>query len=98
MKESIDMVRLDKLPTEQRNPNTGCIDRLPTLEMVRLINDEDKKVAFAVERELPRIAEAVDAIYEALKAGGRLTTRRGTSGRLGHTGRGGVPADVFDGA
>ena len=84
MKESIDMVRLDKLPTEQRNPNTGCIDRLPTLEMVRLINDEDKKVAFAVERELPRIAEAVDAIYEALKAGGRLIyCGCGTSGRLG---------------
>lgn len=84
MKESIDMVRLDKLPTEQRNPNTGCIDRLPTLEMVRLINDEDKKVAFAVERELPRIAEAVDAIYEALKADGRLIyCGCGTSGRLG---------------
>ena len=84
MKESIDMVRLDKLPTEQRNPNTGCIVRLPTLEMVRLINDEDKKVAFAVERELPRIAEAVDAIYEALKAGGRLIyCGCGTSGRLG---------------
>ena len=84
MKESIDMVRLDKLPTEQRNPNTSCIDRLPTLEMVRLINDEDKKVAFAVERELPRIAKAVDAIYEALKAGGRLIyCGCGTSGRLG---------------
>lgn len=78
------MVRLDQLPTEQRNPNTACIDRLSTLDMVKLINDEDKKVAFAVERELPSIAEAVDAIYEALKAGGRLIyCGCGTSGRLG---------------
>ena len=78
------MVRLDQLPTEQRNPNTACIDRLPTLEMLRLINEEDKKVAFAVERELPEIARAVDAIYAALRDGGRLIyCGCGTSGRLG---------------
>jgi N-acetylmuramic acid 6-phosphate etherase len=52
--------------------------------MVRVINDEDKKVAFAVEKELVSIAAAVDAIYEALKAGGRLIyCGCGTSGRLG---------------
>ena len=78
------MVRLDQLPTEQRNPNTACIDRLPTLEMLRLINEEDKKVAFAVERELPEISRAVDAIYAALRDGGRLIyCGCGTSGRLG---------------
>ena len=49
------------LPTEQRNPNTADIDRISTLEMVRRINDEDKKVALAVERELESIARAVDA-------------------------------------
>ena len=47
------------------------IDRLSTLEMVRRINDEDKKVALAVERELEPIAQAVDAIYDALRSGGR---------------------------
>lgn len=78
------MIQLDQLPTEQRNPNTSQIDRLSTLEMVRRINDEDKKVAFAVEKELDSIAAAVDAIYEALKSGGRLIyCGCGTSGRLG---------------
>lgn len=37
------MIQLDQLPTEQRNPKTACIDRLSTLEMVRRINDEDKR-------------------------------------------------------
>ena len=55
------MIQLDQLPTEQQNPNTACIDRLSTLDMVRVINDEDKKVAFAVEKELVSIAAAVDA-------------------------------------
>ena len=78
------MIQLDQLPTEQRNPNTASIDRLSTLDMVRVINDEDKKVAFAVEKELVSIAAAVDAIYEALKDGGRLIyCGCGTSGRLG---------------
>lgn len=78
------MIQLNKLPTEQRNPNTADIDRLSTLEMVRRINDEDKKVAFAVERELGSVAQAVDAIYESLSSGGRLIyCGCGTSGRLG---------------
>ena len=78
------MVHISSLPTEQRNPNTADIDRISTLEMVRRINDEDKKVAFAIERELEPIAEAVDAAYEALRAGGRLIyCGCGTSGRLG---------------
>ena len=78
------MIQLDQLPTEQRNPKTACIDRLSTLEMVRRINDEDKKVAYAVEKELDNIAGAVDAIYAALKDGGRLIyCGCGTSGRLG---------------
>lgn len=78
------MLQLSKLPTEQRNPNTADIDRVSTLEMVRRINDEDKKVAYAVERELENIAAAVDAIASALCAGGRLIyCGCGTSGRLG---------------
>jgi N-acetylmuramic acid 6-phosphate etherase len=70
--------------TEQINPNTTEIDRLPTLEALRLINAEDRKVAEAVEKVLPRIARAVDEIAERMKRGGRLFyTGTGTSGRLG---------------
>lgn len=70
--------------TEQENPKTKNIDRVSTLEAVRLINDEDKKVALAVEKVLPEIAAAVDKIVERLKRGGRLFyVGTGTSGRLG---------------
>lgn len=70
--------------TEQENPQTADIDRVSTLEAVRLINDEDKKVAVAVERVLPEIAAAIDRIVERLKNGGRLFyVGTGTSGRLG---------------
>ena len=70
--------------TEQINPNTTEIDRLPTLEALRIINSEDKKVAEAVEKVLPAIARAVDGIAERLERGGRLFyIGTGTSGRLG---------------
>ena len=73
-----------ELTTEQRNPATAHIDECTTLEMVTLINDEDKKVAVAVERVLPEIARAVDAIAESFSRGGRLFyIGAGTSGRLG---------------
>jgi len=78
------MVDITRLDTEQRNPNTGNIDKLGTLEMVKLINNEDQKVALSVEAVLPAIACAVDAIYERLRDGGRLIyVGAGTSGRLG---------------
>ncbi len=77
-------MNLAALPTEARNPATEQIDRLPTLEMLRLINEEDAKVAAAVAAELPRIAIAVDAIAERFEQGGRLFyIGAGTSGRLG---------------
>jgi len=70
--------------TEQINPNTTEIDRLPMLEALRIINSEDKKVAEAVEKVLPAIARAVDGIAERLERGGRLFyIGAGTSGRLG---------------
>src|SRR5215213_4928056 len=70
--------------TEQENPNTANIDKVSTLEAIRLINTEDKKVALAVEKVLPEIARAVDKIVERLKNGGRLFyVGSGTSGRLG---------------
>jgi len=75
---------LATLPTESRNPLTEHIDELPTLEMLRLINNEDAKVAQAVAAVLPDIAKAVDEIARRLNDGGRLFyIGAGTSGRLG---------------
>lgn len=73
-----------ELTTEKINPATAHIDECTTLEMVKLINDEDKKIAAAVERVLPEIARAVDVIAESFTRGGRLFyIGAGTSGRLG---------------
>lgn len=75
---------LDQLLTEQPNPATENIDSLSTEEMLRVMNDEDRRVAEAVDQELRHIALAVDAIVERLRAGGRLFyIGAGTSGRLG---------------
>jgi N-acetylmuramic acid 6-phosphate etherase len=75
---------LDKLLTEQPNPASASLDELPTEEALRIINAEDRKVAVAVEREIPAIARAVDAIVAAIEKGGRLFyIGAGTSGRLG---------------
>ena len=78
------MPGLEKLLTEQRNPASAAIDTLPTEEVLRIVNAEDRKVADAVGREIPAIARAVDAIVEAFQRGGRLFyIGAGTSGRLG---------------
>lgn len=70
--------------TESQNPRTTDIDSLPTLEIVQRINDEDAKIAAAVQQVLPQIAQAVDAIAERMARGGRLIyVGAGTSGRLG---------------
>jgi len=75
---------LANLLTEQRNPASARIDKLETADMLRVINEEDRKVADAVAREIPHIARAVDAIVEAFHKGGRLFyIGAGTSGRLG---------------
>lgn len=77
-------VELRKIDTEQRNARTMNIDSLTTLEMVRLINSEDHRVAEAVAQVVPQIAESVDIIYGQLRRGGRLVyAGAGTSGRLG---------------
>jgi N-acetylmuramic acid 6-phosphate etherase len=72
------------LVTEQNNPNTTDIDTCSTLDLVRKINNEDKKVAEAVEKVLDSIALAIDKGAERLAKGGRLLYfGAGTSGRLG---------------
>jgi N-acetylmuramic acid 6-phosphate etherase len=75
---------LEKLLTEQPNPASADIDTLPTEAVLRIMNAEDRKVALAVEAEIPAIARAVDAIVAAIEKGGRLFyIGAGTSGRLG---------------
>ena len=70
--------------TEQENPKTAIIDTVSTLDALRLINDEDKLVAKAVEKVLPDVARAVDEIVKRLESDGRLFyVGTGTSGRLG---------------
>jgi N-acetylmuramic acid 6-phosphate etherase len=75
---------LSQLVTEQANEASRNIDRLPTAEMLRVINDQDRLVADSITPELTKIALAVDGIVEALQSGGRLFyIGAGTSGRLG---------------
>ena len=78
------MVELQKIATEQRNPNTMNIDTLSTLDMVKLINQEDHRVAEAVAEVTDKLAEAIDVLADRLAKGGRLIyCGAGTSGRLG---------------
>ena len=74
---------LEQLSTEQPNPASADLDTKSALEIARIINSEDAKVAPAVERVLPQIAQAIDWIAEALASGGRLIyVGTGTSGRI----------------
>jgi len=75
---------LHELLTEQPNPASARIDELPTLEILRIINAEDRRVADSIAPQLPQIAQAIDAIVNAFHSGGRLFyIGAGTSGRLG---------------
>ncbi|MHB1685913.1 MAG: N-acetylmuramic acid 6-phosphate etherase [Ignavibacteriaceae bacterium] len=75
---------ISELTTEQRNPKSMDIDVRSIEEILKIINDEDKTVPYAVEKEIPFIAQAVELIVNALKNGGRLLYfGAGTSGRLG---------------
>lgn len=69
--------------TERQNSTSSELDTKAALEIAQLINDEDSKVAGAVQNALPQIAQAIDAIAEAISAGGRLIyVGAGTSGRI----------------
>jgi N-acetylmuramic acid 6-phosphate etherase len=75
---------LERLVTEQNNPATERIDAASTVEMLRLLNSEDRKPAEAVGQAIPQIAQAVDRIFERMQRGGRVFyVGAGTSGRLG---------------
>src|SRR5690349_1722440 len=76
------VVRVDS-PTEQRNPRTAEIDRVPTIDVLRMINDEDRTVPSAVAAALPELARAVDLGVTSIMSGGRVHyVGAGTSGRL----------------
>lgn len=76
--------QLKELTTEQRNPASMSIDAESVEGILRIMNEEDKKVARAVEKEIPYIAQAVEIVVDAFKKGGRLIyVGAGTSGRLG---------------
>ncbi|MEX9755300.1 N-acetylmuramic acid 6-phosphate etherase [Providencia vermicola] len=77
-------IDLSKMVTESRNATSTHIDQLSTLDMLQVINNEDKQVPFAVEKVLPQIAQLVDKVAQAFLNGGRLIySGAGTSGRLG---------------
>lgn len=77
-------VDLSSIATEMQNVNTMNIDELSTLEMVRLINAEDRIVVEAVHNTLDSVAQGIDIISDAILNGGRLVyIGAGTSGRLG---------------
>ena len=84
MSEQALISELGRLVSEERNPRTKEIDLLPTIDVLRKINDEDKLVAHAVERVIPEIAAVVDRTIAAFRQGGRLIYMgAGTSGRIG---------------
>lgn len=75
---------LAKLLTEQANPASAEIDRLATADILRIINDEDRRVAVAVQKAIPQLTKIVDALVAAVDGGGRVFyIGAGTSGRLG---------------
>ncbi len=78
------MVDISKISTEMRNENTKNIDIVSTCEILKLINNEDKTVPYAVEKAINQIAKVVDIATDAFSKGGRLFyVGAGTSGRLG---------------
>lgn len=74
---------IEQVGTERQNSTSAELDTMSALEIAQLLNDEDSKVAGAVQNALPQIARAIDAIAEAIAAGGRLIyVGAGTSGRI----------------
>ncbi|MHA6487816.1 N-acetylmuramic acid 6-phosphate etherase [Bacillus cabrialesii] len=79
-----ELLNLHRLTTESRNSQTAEIHKTNTLGILKMINNEDLKVAAAVQQVLPDIKTAVDCAYNSFQNGGRLIyTGAGTSGRLG---------------
>ena len=76
--------KISHLTTETRNPKSSELDTLSSLEIIQIMNEEDHKVAQAIQKQLPQISKAVDLIVKQLNQGGRVIYfGAGTSGRLG---------------
>ena len=76
--------KISHLTTETRNPKSSELDTLSSLEIIQIMNEEDHKVAQAIQKQLPKISKAVDLIVKQLNQGGRVIYfGAGTSGRLG---------------
>lgn len=84
MVSEMDKVKIDHLKTESRNPKTMNLDTMSTMELLRVMNEEDRKVIDTVREALPQIEKAVQLVIAALNRKGRLIYMgAGTSGRLG---------------
>jgi N-acetylmuramic acid 6-phosphate etherase len=82
MHGNMDLASLSQLQTEAVNPQTAQIDQISTLEMCRLINEEDHRVPPSVTPCIPEIAAAIDALTPRVRNGGRVIyVGAGTSGR-----------------
>ncbi|HWQ29914.1 MAG TPA: N-acetylmuramic acid 6-phosphate etherase [Negativicutes bacterium] len=80
----MDEIKIDHLKTESRNPRTLNLDTMSTMELLRIMNEEDRKVVETIEEALPQIEKCIKLVIQALDNGGRLIYMgAGTSGRLG---------------
>lgn len=80
----MECVRIDHLKTETRNPRTLNLDSMSPMDIIKIMNEEDFRTVEAVKEALPQIEKSIEAVTDALKAGGRLIyIGAGTSGRLG---------------
>ncbi len=84
MVSTMDKMKIDHLNTERQNPKTLALDTMNTMELLRIMNEEDQKVIDTVREALPQIEESIRLVIAALKDQGRLIYMgAGTSGRLG---------------
>jgi N-acetylmuramic acid 6-phosphate etherase len=84
MVSKMEKVNISNLNTEQRNPKTLALDTMSTIELLQIMNEEDRKVINTIHEALPQIEKSIQIVIEALRQGGRLIYMgAGTSGRLG---------------
>lgn len=84
MVSEMDKVKIDHLKTESRNPKTLNLDTMSTMDILRIMNEEDEKVIETIREALPQIEKTVELVISALNNNGRLIYMgAGTSGRLG---------------
>ncbi len=84
MVNRMDRLNIVYLNTEQRNPKTRALDSMSTMELLQVMNEEDRKVIATIHDALPQIERCIEFVIEALRKGGKLIyLGAGTSGRLG---------------